>query len=151
MKRTFCLLLALMLVLALVPAVSADVIVEPQDSFFWEHRGECQRIDRTYYADGPENVAEVYRSPESAAVVERVKNGEVLPISYRYTDENGISWGLCEYFGDEYWVGWVPMDTAAQIRLHLLPGGVRRPDHRRGGHPSVHRRGAVPLLELPRQ
>ena len=110
MKRTFCLLWALMLVLALVPAVSADVIVEPQDSFFWEHRGECQRIDRTYYADGPENVAVVYRSPESAAVVERVKNGEVLPISYRYTDENGISWGLCEYFGDEYWVGWVPMD-----------------------------------------
>lgn len=110
MKRTFCLLLALVFLLALAPEVSADVIIEPEDSFFWDHRGECERLDRTFYADGPENVAVVYRSPESAAVVERVKNGEELNICYRYADENGIFWGLCEHFGDEYWMGWIPMD-----------------------------------------
>ena len=110
MKRTLCLLLALIFVLALAPAVSADVIIEPQDSFFWDHRGECQRMERPFYADGPENVAVVYRSPESAAVVERVRNGEVLWISYVNEDENGISWGLCENFEDEYWMGWIPMD-----------------------------------------
>ena len=110
MKRTLCLLLALVFVLALAPVVSADVIIEPQDSFFWDHRGECVRVERPFYADGPENVAVVYRSPESAAVVERVKNGEVLWISYVYEDENGISWGLCENFEDEYWMGWIPMD-----------------------------------------
>ena len=110
MKRTLCLLLVLVFVLALAPTAFADVIIEPQDSFFWDHRGECVRVERPYYADGPENVAEVYRSPESAAVVERVKNGEVLTISYCYEDENGISWGLCENFEDEYWVGWIPMD-----------------------------------------
>lgn len=109
MKRTFCLLLALMLVLALVPAVSADVIVEPENSFYWEHRGECQYHSRSYYADGPENVAEVYRSPESAAVAERVKNGLELWISYTYQDENGISWGYTENY-EENWSGWVPMD-----------------------------------------
>ena len=76
MKRTISLLLALIFVLALTPAVRADVIFEPQDSFYWEHRGECQYLSRSYYADGPENVAEIYRSPESAAVVERVKNGD---------------------------------------------------------------------------
>lgn len=109
MKRTFCLFLALMLVLALVPAVSADVIFEPENSFYWEHRGECQYHSRSYYANGPENVAEVYRSPESAAVVERVKNGDILWISYIYEDENDITWGYTENY-EENWSGWVPMD-----------------------------------------
>ena len=109
MKRTFCLLLALVLLLALTPAVSADVIVEPQDSFYWEHRGECQYHDRSYYADGIDNVAVVYRSPESAAVVERVKNGLELWISYIYEDENEVVWGYCENY-EESWSGWIPMD-----------------------------------------
>ena len=109
MKRMISLLLALIFLLALTPAVSADVIVEPQDSFYWEHRGECQYHSRSYYADGPENVAEVYRSPESAAVAERVKNGLELWISYTYQDENGISWGYTENY-EENWSGWVPMD-----------------------------------------
>lgn len=109
MKRTFCLLLALLFLLALSPAVSADVIFEPQDSFYWDHRGECQYINRSYYADGPDNVAVVYRSPESAAVAERVKNGLELWISYTYEDADGISWGYCENY-EESWSGWIPMD-----------------------------------------
>ena len=109
MKRTISLLLALIFVLALAPAVRADVIIEPEDSFFWDHRGECQYHSRSYYADGPENVAVVYRSPESSAVVERVKNGDELWISYTYEDKNGISWGYCENY-EEDWAGWVPMD-----------------------------------------
>ena len=109
MKRTISMLLALIFVLALTPAVRADVIFEPQDSFFWEHRGECQYLSRTYYADGPDKVAVVYRSPESSAVVERVKNGDELWISYIYEDENGISWGYCENY-EENWTGWVPME-----------------------------------------
>lgn len=109
MKRTISLLLALIFVLALAPDVRADVIFEPQDSFYWEHRGECQYLSRTYYADGPDKVAVVYRSPESSAVVERMKNGDELWISYTYEDKNGISWGYCENY-EEDWAGWVPMD-----------------------------------------
>ena len=109
MKRTISMLLALIFVLALTPAVRADVIFEPEDSFYWDHRGECQYHDRAYYADGPDNVAEVYRSPEAASVIERVKNGDTLWISYVYEDKNGISWGYCENY-EEDWAGWVPMD-----------------------------------------
>ena len=109
MKRTLSLVLALVLLLALTPAVSADVIFEPQDSFYWEHRGECQYINRSYYADGIDNVAVVYRSPESSAVVERMKNGVALWISYTYEDENDIVWGYCENY-EENWSGWIPMD-----------------------------------------
>ncbi len=109
MKRTFCLLLALIFLLALTPVVSADVIFEPQDSFYWEHRGECQYHNRTSYADGIDNVAVVYRSPESAAVAERVKNGLELWISYTYEDSDGFVWGYCENY-EENWTGWIPMD-----------------------------------------
>lgn len=109
MKRTLCLILALSLVLALAPAVFADVIIEPEDSFYRDHQAQCQYISRVYYADGPDNAAVVYRSPESAAVVERVENGETLWISYRYTAADGIDWGYCEDY-EEGWSGWVPMD-----------------------------------------
>lgn len=107
MKRTLCLILALIFLLA--PAVQADVIYEPEDTFYWSHRGECQYHNRVYYAAGPDNVAEVYRSPVSAAVVERVKNGKEIWVSHIYGDENGISWGYCEN-AEEDWMGWVPME-----------------------------------------
>lgn len=112
MKRTFCLLLALLLCMAAIPAVRADVIFEPEDSFFREHQGECLPHDRGYYAAGPDNAAVVYRSPASAVVEERVKNGDPLRISYTYEDENGILWGYTEHYEDNRidWSGWVPMD-----------------------------------------
>ena len=109
MKRTICLLLALLLCLSLAPAASADVIFEPEDSFYWDHRGECQYHSRGYYADGPDNVVVIYRSPVSSAVVERVKNGEALWISYIWEDAEGFLWGYSENY-EEDWAGWVPMD-----------------------------------------
>ncbi len=110
MKRTCALLLALMLLLALAPAVLADVILEPGDSFYAEHREECQYWDRSHLASGPNNSVTVYRSPESAAVVAELPNGTEVWISYVYTDADGIRWGFCEYYHEPYWVGWMPMD-----------------------------------------
>lgn len=117
MRRTICFLLAAMICLSMFPAVRADVIFEPEDSFYWDHRGECQYHDRSYTANGPDNVAVVYRSPESSAVVERVKNGRSLWISYIYEDKHDISWGYCENF-EEDWSGWVPMDYLLLIYDH---------------------------------
>ena len=104
MKRTICLLLAVFLCLGALPAVSATVY-EPDDSFYWEHRGECQLHERDYLADGPDNVAVIYRSPLSASVVQRVKNGLEIHISYIWEDAEGFLWG---YARDD--TGWVPMD-----------------------------------------
>ncbi len=102
MKR-LCLLLALVLLLA--PLVRADVIVEPEDSFYWSHRGECARHDRTYTANGPENTVVLYQSPETGIVTARVPNGESLRILYVYEDAQGVQWGYTE--GED--TGWVPM------------------------------------------
>lgn len=110
MKRTFSLALALIFILALAPAVLADVIWIPEDSFLQKHMDDCQRIDRSYYADGPDDSVTAYKSPESATVQATVDNGTLLHIYYVYTDGSGIEWGLCEYYGDEAWDGWIPMD-----------------------------------------
>lgn len=110
MKRTLSLILALVLVLALSPAVRADVILEPQDSFYNQHRDECRYIDRSYYADGPDGSVTVYRNPENAAVVEKLDNGTEVWISYIYTGKDGIAWGFCEHYGEDHWTGWMPMD-----------------------------------------
>lgn len=109
MKRTICLLIAVFLCLSAVPAVRADVIFEPEDSFYWEHRGECVYNSRTYTANGPDDLTTVYRSPQSFMVVERVPNGQSLWISYLYQDESDIQWGYCENY-EENWSGWIPMD-----------------------------------------
>lgn len=112
MKRTICLFLALWLCLSVCPAAFASEL--PNDTFFWQHRGECQPHGRDYTAVGPDNVATVYRSPLSSSVVIRVKNGLELHISYLWEDENGFLWGYAEDDG-----GWVPMDYLLLIYDHI--------------------------------
>lgn len=119
MKRTFCLLLALLLCLAMVPAVRADVIYEPEDSFYWDHRGECQRVDRAYLTNGPDTTTEAYKNPKSSAVAGRVPTGEKVWIYCSYEDENGIAWGFCEYLGEDSWTGWFPMDYLVLVYDHI--------------------------------
>lgn len=109
MKRILCFFLALLAALSLTPGVRADVIFEPEDSFYRDHRDECTPHERSYYAAGPDGTVTVYRSPESAAVEARVEDGEVLWISHVYEGTDGIAWGYCENFVEE-WSGWVPMD-----------------------------------------
>lgn len=110
MKRIFALLLSLVLALALTPAVLADVIWIPEDPFLEKHMEDCSHHQRGYYAAGPDGSVTAYSSPESSAVEKELSNGEYVYIGWVYTDPEGISWGLCEYFGDEAWDGWIPMD-----------------------------------------
>ena len=113
MKRTCALLLALMLLLALAPAVLADVIWIPEDPFLNKHLGDCAQHDRSYYAAGPDGQVVVYQSPESTMVAKKLENGESVRISWEYTDENGTVWGFCEHWDDSYstdWTGWMPLD-----------------------------------------
>lgn len=114
MKRLFALLLALTLVLSLAPTAFADVLWVPDDPFLQEHMDDCEHLERSFYAAGPNGTVTAYASPESAAVAKKLENGELVTIVWTYTDDNGICWGLCEYFGDEGWDGWIPMDY-----LHL--------------------------------
>lgn len=113
MKRVLSLVFALVFVLALTPAARADVIVEPEDSFYREYRSQCDSHDRGYYAAGPDGAVTVYKNPKSPAVVTELENGEYVWIGWTYTDPDGNAWGYCEHWNNEDfvrdWSGWMPL------------------------------------------
>ena len=78
----------------------------PDDPFYTEHADACVPNGRTYQANGPNNQVILYESPASAKVMNTLENGEVTPIDYTYTNEQGIEWGFCEVDGI---MGWLPM------------------------------------------
>ena len=105
MKRLFSLILALVLILAMSPAVRADIIYIPQDRFLENHMDGCTRVDRNYTA-----IVEVklYRSPENDHVERAIPQGDTIHIYYIYTDARDILWGYTESYDPEF-TGWVPM------------------------------------------
>lgn len=86
----------------------ADVIWEPQDSFFESHSSECNYVSRQYTANGPDGVVIVYKSPELAEVVDTWENGHMVTITHVYQGSDGIPWGIYDDFRGQ--CGWVPMD-----------------------------------------
>ncbi len=88
--------------------VRADVIWEPQDSFYEKHSSECEYVGRTFTANGPDGEVILYESPVSGKVVDRWENGFTAYISFTYEDKGGTVWGVYEEYGDQ--TGWMPME-----------------------------------------
>lgn len=95
MKKSLCRVLsALFLCLLAVPAVYADSIVLPDgDPFFARYGDDCEYLQRTYTANGPDGYVSLYKSPLSTQVRENIANGETLYCSSLYTDASGVQWG----------------------------------------------------------
>lgn len=108
MKRRVCLLGILACLMISTLCVRADVIYEPQDSFYRTHAGECTYVNRCFIVNGPDGQAIVYKNPESPKVIGTLENGAEITISYTYQDSDGILWGICDT--DQKRTGWMPMD-----------------------------------------
>ena len=95
MKKSLCRVLSvLFLCLLAVPAVHADSIVLPDgDPFFDRYGDDCEYLQRTYTANGPDGYVSLYKSPLSTQVRENIANGENLYCSSLYTDADGVQWG----------------------------------------------------------
>lgn len=112
-------LLCIFLMLVSIPLQArADVIYEPWDSFYEEHREECVYHARSYTANGPNGNVTAYESPESDWKEKVLENGTTLWISYTYVDGRGIEWGCFESWEDDI-IGWVPMNY-----LELIYDGI---------------------------
>ncbi|MDE7477774.1 MAG: hypothetical protein K2M91_07475 [Lachnospiraceae bacterium] len=109
MKKWFCILGVLICCTFCTLAVQADIIWEPNDIFYNSHVSECTYVNRVYTANGPDDIVIVYKSPESAQIITKLKNGSSIYISYTYEDSDGILWGIYEDT-DHKETGWMPMD-----------------------------------------
>lgn len=107
MKRLFCLTLALAIAMALTTPAFADVMWEPDNnSFYDQHRDQCEYENRSYYANGREGFVTLLDAPGGSMVRAQFENGEKLRIYFIY---NG-SCGLAAYWMDgRETSGWVPM------------------------------------------
>ena len=96
MKRRFFKVIAgviLFAVLAVIPQsqVSADVIFEPPNSFYQRHREECSYFGRRCLAG--EN-ARLWTAPNLSFGYSVAEEYEEIDISFVYTDDRGLEWGL---------------------------------------------------------
>ena len=86
---------AIVLLLCAMLAVGAlaDVIWEPDDSFYTRHADECEYVNRWFVANSEEGGVRIYESPDSDRVQITADNGTRLIISFTYQDK----WGVVEY------------------------------------------------------
>ena len=89
---------------------------KPDEPFFAEHEAECTVENREYFANGPNGKVVIYESPASSKVVKTLENEEIVLIDYVFTNDKGITWGLCEFEGT---FGWLPMPYMVVVYDYL--------------------------------
>ena len=110
MKRMVRICVIILLVVLFVPmSVRADVIYEPFNDFYMEHREDCTYIGRSYTTNGPNGNVTLYGSPTDPRVEKTYSNGIALYVSYTYQTADGILWGCCDNWDDDV-TGWAPME-----------------------------------------
>lgn len=116
MMKRFFMLLAVCFILMPAVVVYADVIVEPQNDFFFNHRNECVYIDHSFYVNGENGSVSLKKEPGSKKEIAVMQNNEVLYVSHTY-DYKGETWGVAEVLTPEnQWVyGWVPLSQLLLI------------------------------------
>ena len=87
-------------------SAKADVVFEPEDSFYASHYNDCYSVERYYIANGYEGKVIVYQNPTKKKVVEEYENGEKIYVFYAYVDKYDTKWGLIDG------IGWFPLDYA---------------------------------------
>lgn len=101
-------------------SVCADMIWEPTNTFYSNHKNECTYVGRVFTANGSDGTVTVRETPDSDAEVATVQNGSTFTVTFTFKDSSGNDWGLVEFVidgsgkphsssqqGDK--IGWIPM------------------------------------------
>ena len=67
-------------VLGITKEVQADVIWEPENSFYKMHAEECVYHNRNYIANGPDGQVTIYKSPAVNLQLGLLRNGDRINI-----------------------------------------------------------------------
>lgn len=113
-RKLLSLLIALTAALTLIIPASADIIWEPEDSFYEKHRDECTYAGRQYEMAGYDGAVTVWNAP-NGKVSETLPNGERASVQFIWNG-GGMAWGyVLGYSGDWDHGGWVPMDDLSLV------------------------------------
>lgn len=95
---------------ALTANVSADVIVEPTNDFYWNSPEKCEYIHWRSYTVNKQSV--VYLTPKASENPSEhlgsLKKGDVTRVGFSYTDKDGTVWACCTMPDGQD--GWIYMD-----------------------------------------
>lgn len=106
-RRCFAFLLGTMLTLLLLSLqlfTRADVLIEPENDFYEQHREQILYLGRSFTANGERGSVDVKQEPGRGKSIAKIENGEVTFINYSCL------------FGGNYWgysfqySGWVELD-----------------------------------------
>ena len=111
-------LIFLLVMVSLIPILPlfarADVLIEPNNSFYERHRKECTHLGRSFYANGEDGYAALKREPGSKTETAVIENGDTIHIMFTY-EHKGELWGVAEISSldtpyREWPNGWVSMN-----------------------------------------
>ena len=103
-SRLFAALLAALLVFAAALPAFADLIVEPQGSFYEEHADECTHTDTCYYVPKSGGGVALYNKP-NGRTTGALPTMAFTGTEWFYTDEDGMIWGYNDHTNPEF-AGW---------------------------------------------
>lgn len=110
-RKLLALLLVLLAVSALAVPVQADLIWEPDNSFYKSHRGECSYVGRTYLVAGYDGTVTLYTAPGGMSKT-TVENDIQGYVQFTWTGD-GLTWGYLTVDGSQE--GWVPLDDLTLV------------------------------------
>lgn len=82
----------------------ADLIWTPDDEFYEKHSDECERLERSFTANGPEGEIVLWKSPSSKKKVAAFENGYEFYVDYIYTDKKEHQWGIVQTVQGSGWL-----------------------------------------------
>lgn len=120
MKKIISAILAVLTVFLLVQPVNAfaDVIWEPNDSFFQAHSSEAYRAECTYVANSPAGYVLVCESPDKVGKNPKVLTNGEKAFAHFTVNYKGSNWGFYEVYdtnADQYVSGWFNLDECYKV------------------------------------
>ena len=111
MMKRLSLFIIVILMLAFPLAVSADVLIEPDNSFYKRNSEQCVYLRRNFIANGANEYISVKREPGTKGEISEIKNNEIIYVEYSCLYD-GDYWGLTTYVGVPGGgkTGWVKME-----------------------------------------
>lgn len=119
-RRFFSIFMALSLLFMIPTAAYGDIVVEPDNDFYWQHADECKSVNRAFFLDAQDgSTIAVLEEPGTGTELAQMPNETGIWISSSY-ELNGELWGntwIQNYqspTGKDFY-GWVSMSDLTLI------------------------------------